>query len=77
MRFENMQGAVNAQRALHGRWFAGKMITATFMVIIQFLTILVISFVDATYAAKQILLTCRFPRPTRPSFLTAHRIRSV
>ncbi|KAJ6896952.1 RNA-binding protein 39-like isoform X1 [Populus alba x Populus x berolinensis] len=32
MRFENMQGAVNAQRALHGRWFAGKMITATFMV---------------------------------------------
>jgi len=26
---------------------------------------------------KQILLTCRFPRPTRPSFLTAHRIRSV
>jgi RNA-binding protein 39 len=53
MRFENMQGAVNAQRALHGRWFAGKMITAAFMVIIQFLTILVISFVDATYAASK------------------------
>ncbi|GMY05407.1 RNA-binding protein 39-like isoform X2 [Fagus crenata] len=32
LRFENTQGAVAAQRALHGRWFAGKMITATFMV---------------------------------------------
>ncbi|CAK7329463.1 unnamed protein product [Dovyalis caffra] len=31
MRFENMQAAVSAQRALHGRWFAGKLITATFM----------------------------------------------
>jgi hypothetical protein len=33
LRFENTQGAVAAQRALHGRWFAGKMITATYMVI--------------------------------------------
>ncbi|KAJ8767012.1 hypothetical protein K2173_012521 [Erythroxylum novogranatense] len=32
LRFENAQAAVSAQRALHGRWFAGKMITATFMV---------------------------------------------
>ncbi|KAG6709215.1 hypothetical protein I3842_06G120600 [Carya illinoinensis] len=32
LRFENVQAAVAAQRALHGRWFAGKMITATFMV---------------------------------------------
>ncbi|XP_061979030.1 uncharacterized protein LOC133699682 [Populus nigra] len=32
MRFENVQAAINAQRALHGRWFAGKLITATFMV---------------------------------------------
>ncbi|XP_043812137.1 RNA-binding protein 39 isoform X2 [Manihot esculenta] len=32
LRFENTQSAINAQRALHGRWFAGKMITATFMV---------------------------------------------
>ncbi|KAK9051907.1 hypothetical protein SSX86_028535 [Deinandra increscens subsp. villosa] len=32
LRFENTQSAVAAQRALHGRWFAGKMITATFMV---------------------------------------------
>ncbi|XP_050263123.1 uncharacterized protein LOC126707486 isoform X4 [Quercus robur] len=32
LRFENTQGAVAAQRALHGRWFAGKMITATYMV---------------------------------------------
>ncbi|CAM8987418.1 unnamed protein product [Rhodiola kirilowii] len=32
LRFENSQAAMNAQRALHGRWFAGKMITATFMV---------------------------------------------
>ncbi|XP_021903643.1 RNA-binding protein 39 isoform X2 [Carica papaya] len=32
LRFESVQYALNAQRALHGRWFAGKMITATFMV---------------------------------------------
>ncbi|KAI3745243.1 hypothetical protein L1987_58352 [Smallanthus sonchifolius] len=32
LRFENTQSAVAAQRALHGRWFAGKMITASFMV---------------------------------------------
>lgn len=31
LRFENTQGAMNAQRALHGRWFAGNMITATYM----------------------------------------------
>ncbi|PKU85655.1 RNA-binding protein 39 [Dendrobium catenatum] len=31
LRFENTNAAMNAQRALHGRWFAGKMITATFM----------------------------------------------
>ena len=36
LRFENTQGAVAAQRALHGRWFAGKMITATYMVIYNF-----------------------------------------
>ncbi|KAJ9189536.1 hypothetical protein P3X46_000817 [Hevea brasiliensis] len=29
LRFENTQAAMNAQRALHGRWFAGKMIIAT------------------------------------------------
>ncbi|XP_024628096.1 RNA-binding protein 39 isoform X1 [Medicago truncatula] len=32
LRFENTQPAISAQRALHGRWFAGKMITASFMV---------------------------------------------
>ncbi|XP_039038171.1 RNA-binding protein 39-like [Hibiscus syriacus] len=32
LQFEDMQGAINAQRNLHGRWFAGKMITATYMV---------------------------------------------
>ncbi|XP_028798556.1 RNA-binding protein 39 isoform X2 [Neltuma alba] len=32
LRFENTQAATNAQRSLHGRWFAGKMITASFMV---------------------------------------------
>ncbi|CAN1276397.1 RNA-binding protein 39 [Linum perenne] len=32
LRFENTQAALGAQRSLHGRWFAGKMITATFMV---------------------------------------------
>uniref|UniRef100_A0A0C9S7S7 TSA: Wollemia nobilis Ref_Wollemi_Transcript_12845_2365 transcribed RNA sequence n=1 Tax=Wollemia nobilis TaxID=56998 RepID=A0A0C9S7S7_9CONI len=31
LRFDNATSAVGAQRALHGRWFAGKMITATFM----------------------------------------------
>ncbi|KAK8951764.1 Polyadenylate-binding protein RBP47A [Platanthera zijinensis] len=31
LRFENTTAAVSAQHALHGRWFAGKMITATFM----------------------------------------------
>ncbi|KAB1219999.1 RNA-binding protein rsd1 [Morella rubra] len=32
LRFETTQASAAAQRALHGRWFAGKMITATFMV---------------------------------------------
>ncbi|CAL5210160.1 unnamed protein product [Lathyrus oleraceus] len=32
LRFEGTQSAIGAQRALHGRWFAGKMITASFMV---------------------------------------------
>ncbi|KAF8031561.1 hypothetical protein BT93_D0701 [Corymbia citriodora subsp. variegata] len=32
LRFENTQSASSAQQALHGRWFAGKMITATYMV---------------------------------------------
>ncbi|KAL8060168.1 hypothetical protein ABFX02_02G006600 [Erythranthe guttata] len=31
LRFENTEAAMAAQRALHGRWFAGKMITATYM----------------------------------------------
>lgn len=31
LRFDNTQAAVSAQHALHGRWFAGKMITATFL----------------------------------------------
>lgn len=31
LRFDNKQGAMDAQRALHGRWFAGKMISAIFM----------------------------------------------
>ncbi|KAF9618517.1 hypothetical protein IFM89_001918 [Coptis chinensis] len=32
LQFDNTQSAMNAQRALHGRWFAGKMITASYMV---------------------------------------------
>ncbi|XP_061364704.1 uncharacterized protein LOC133308121 isoform X2 [Gastrolobium bilobum] len=32
LRFENTQSAISSQLALHGRWFAGKMITASFMV---------------------------------------------
>ncbi|KAG9147481.1 hypothetical protein Leryth_007291 [Lithospermum erythrorhizon] len=31
LRFEITPAAISAQRALHGRWFAGKMITATYM----------------------------------------------
>ncbi|KAJ7563090.1 hypothetical protein O6H91_03G096500 [Diphasiastrum complanatum] len=31
LRFDGVTAAMNAQRALHGRWFAGKMITATYM----------------------------------------------
>ncbi|XP_019097026.1 PREDICTED: RNA-binding protein 39 [Camelina sativa] len=31
LRFENVKAAMGAQHALHGRWFAGKMITATYM----------------------------------------------
>ncbi|CAL8177275.1 unnamed protein product [Prunus armeniaca] len=31
LRFENTQAAINAQHVLHGRWFAGNMIEATFM----------------------------------------------
>jgi RNA-binding protein 39 len=32
LRFDSITAAMGAQKALHGRWFAGKMITATFMV---------------------------------------------
>ncbi|XP_014513595.2 RNA-binding protein 39 isoform X3 [Vigna radiata var. radiata] len=32
LRFEDTQSAISSQRSLHGRWFAGKMITASFMV---------------------------------------------
>lgn len=31
IRFDTLMSAMNAQRALHGRWFAGKMITTTFL----------------------------------------------
>ncbi|CAN6290643.1 unnamed protein product [Urochloa humidicola] len=31
LRFDSIVAAMSAQKALHGRWFAGKMITATFM----------------------------------------------
>ncbi|KAK1261340.1 Polyadenylate-binding protein RBP47A [Acorus gramineus] len=31
LRFDTANSAINAQKALHGRWFAGKMITASFM----------------------------------------------
>ncbi|RZC81627.1 hypothetical protein C5167_044200 [Papaver somniferum] len=32
LRFDTTTSAMSAQRALHGRWFAGKMITAAYMV---------------------------------------------
>lgn len=31
LRFDSLTSAMNAQRALHGRWFAGKMITTSFL----------------------------------------------
>ncbi|KAL5217195.1 hypothetical protein ABZP36_017879 [Zizania latifolia] len=31
LQFDSITAAMNAQKALHGRWFAGKMITATYM----------------------------------------------
>lgn len=31
LRFDSITAAMSAQKSLHGRWFAGKMITATFM----------------------------------------------
>ncbi|GJN09055.1 hypothetical protein PR202_ga27023 [Eleusine coracana subsp. coracana] len=31
LRFDSITAAMSAHKALHGRWFAGKMITATFM----------------------------------------------
>ncbi|KAJ1298747.1 hypothetical protein BS78_01G477200 [Paspalum vaginatum] len=31
LRFDSITAAMSAQKALHGRWFAGKMITATYM----------------------------------------------
>ncbi|PRQ24994.1 putative nucleotide-binding alpha-beta plait domain-containing protein [Rosa chinensis] len=33
LRFENTQAAIRARQVLHGRWFAGKKITATFIAI--------------------------------------------
>ncbi|KAL5230772.1 hypothetical protein ABZP36_029548 [Zizania latifolia] len=38
LHFGSVAAAINAQRALHGRWFAGKMITATFMTAQQYKT---------------------------------------
>jgi hypothetical protein len=32
LRFDGVAAAMKAQSSLHGRWFAGKMITATYMV---------------------------------------------
>lgn len=36
--FDSIGAAMAAQRALHGRWFAGKMITATYMSALQYQT---------------------------------------
>jgi RNA-binding protein 39 len=36
LHFDSVAAATAAQRALHGRWFAGKMITATFMTAQQY-----------------------------------------
>ncbi|KAI3877077.1 hypothetical protein MKX03_027603, partial [Papaver bracteatum] len=32
LRFDTKTSAMSAQRALHGRWFAGNMITAAYMI---------------------------------------------
>lgn len=44
LRFENTQAAINARNVLHGRWFAGKMIEATFMVLTYVVTIYIFHF---------------------------------
>lgn len=36
LRFDGVGAAMKAQNSLHGRWFAGKMITATYMVKVKF-----------------------------------------
>jgi len=36
--FDSTSAASAAQRALHGRWFAGKMITATYMTALAYQT---------------------------------------
>jgi RNA-binding protein 39 len=36
LHFDSATAAASAQRSLHGRWFAGKMITATFMTAQQY-----------------------------------------
>lgn len=78
LRFENTQGAVAAQRALHGRWFAGKMITATFMVIIFFMTSFYFVYFNAYSLIETLIINstheCRCPRHMRPSSLRADRI---
>ena len=61
LRFDKVASALSAQRALHGRWFAGKMITATFMV--SSLTPLSLSLAGPLAYLHQFLLPCLFPPP--------------
>lgn len=84
LRFENTQSASCAQRALHGRWFAGKMITATFMVSYFKVFSFICGFIIAPYlftlgklkkgGMSFYFAECRCLKPMKLSSLTADRI---
>ncbi|KAJ0010178.1 hypothetical protein Pint_34337 [Pistacia integerrima] len=84
LQFENTEAAMNAQCALHGRWFAGKMITATFLVITFsrfYLNLFNLSVVpncrnkEKKKKLQFVFDACRCPRHTRQNFRTADKIR--
>ena len=75
LRFENTQAAISAQRALHGRWFAGKMITATFMVLMLLIQIYNFkSFGIQMLTSFKIVWICSCPRTTRLNSRIADRV---
>lgn len=73
LRFEAIQASMNARQALHGRWFAGKMITATYMVL-DLLHIQWYYWISLVENGLKNNFVRRFRRCTRLNFLTAeHR----